>query len=266
MECTVAGCTGRLPGRSWAPRHHGRRSARRHQTERTPLAFGGTALAPEPQPCVARGLPLAQRPSAQPAPGTCICRPDSAQVHAHRPSRLGPAWRAWSACLNLTAVLAPQAARRVRHDGQHPVQPVLAQAARGARQAAPQGEPCPVLAHLPSGCWTAAAQQPPQALQVPGPLGGARSVAQRARLPWRCATAAPQPYPLIWPWTAQIQEKLEAYAQRYHAIKAPRKLVWQPGLGMVTLSLALGPDSKDFAVTPLQASILLFFQVGLTER
>lgn len=59
----------------------------------------------------------------------------------------------------------------------------------------------------------------------------------------------------------QAQEKLEAYGKRYHAIKAPRKLVWQPALGMVTLSLLLGDQTKEFTVSPVQASILLYFQV-----
>ena len=56
----------------------------------------------------------------------------------------------------------------------------------------------------------------------------------------------------------QAQEKLEAYGKRYHAIKAPRKLVWQPALGMVSLSLLLGDQTQEFTVSPVQVPILLF--------
>ena len=59
----------------------------------------------------------------------------------------------------------------------------------------------------------------------------------------------------------QVQDKLDAYAKRYYVHKAPRKLIWQPALGQVTLSLQLGPEKRDFSVSPTQASILLFFQV-----
>ena len=60
-----------------------------------------------------------------------------------------------------------------------------------------------------------------------------------------------------------MQDKLDAYAKRYYVHKAPRKLIWQPALGQVTLSLQLGPEKRDFSVSPTQASILLFFQVHL---
>ena len=59
----------------------------------------------------------------------------------------------------------------------------------------------------------------------------------------------------------QVQDKLDAYAKRYYVNKAPRKLIWQPALGQVSLSLVLGGEKRDFSVSPTQASILLFFQV-----
>lgn len=59
-----------------------------------------------------------------------------------------------------------------------------------------------------------------------------------------------------------VQTQMEAYAGRYFILKAPRRLVWRPHLGTVDLALTVGERRLEFTVTPLQASILLPFQVG----
>lgn len=59
----------------------------------------------------------------------------------------------------------------------------------------------------------------------------------------------------------QVQEKLDAFANRYYVLKAPRKLLWQPHLGTVSLTLTVGGTVHDFTVPPILASMLLHFQV-----
>lgn len=49
------------------------------------------------------------------------------------------------------------------------------------------------------------------------------------------------------------------YAERYHHLKAPRKLLWRPSLGVVTLEVACGPTTMEFRVTPLHAALLMRF-------
>ena len=63
-----------------------------------------------------------------------------------------------------------------------------------------------------------------------------------------------------------VQTQMEAYAGRYFILKAPRRLVWRPHLGSVDLALTVGERRLEFTVTPLQAAILLPFQVGAPGR
>jgi hypothetical protein len=52
----------------------------------------------------------------------------------------------------------------------------------------------------------------------------------------------------------------QVYAERYHHLKAPRKLMWRPSLGAVTLEVEAGPAGPvEFRVTPLHAALLLQF-------
>jgi len=53
--------------------------------------------------------------------------------------------------------------------------------------------------------------------------------------------------------------QLQVYAERYHHLKAPRKLIWRPSLGAVTLEVTCGDAAVEFRVTPLHAAILLRF-------
>ncbi len=53
---------------------------------------------------------------------------------------------------------------------------------------------------------------------------------------------------------------LQLYAERYHHIKAPRKLLWRPTLGLVELEVVIGDSVPlEFHVTPVHAAILLQF-------
>ncbi|KAL3697240.1 hypothetical protein R1sor_011316 [Riccia sorocarpa] len=53
---------------------------------------------------------------------------------------------------------------------------------------------------------------------------------------------------------------LDEYAQRYHALKAPRKLQWKKNLGTVKLELQFEDRSNQFVVSPLHASIIMQFE------
>ncbi len=59
----------------------------------------------------------------------------------------------------------------------------------------------------------------------------------------------------------EVQEQLDAYAGRFFVLKTPRKLLWRPDLGAVSLTLTVGDDTLDLTVTPLQAAILMQFRV-----
>ena len=58
---------------------------------------------------------------------------------------------------------------------------------------------------------------------------------------------------------AEVEARLATYWQRFHTIKAPRKLVWKKGLGSVRLHLTLAGARREFCVSPLHASIMLRF-------
>ena len=42
---------------------------------------------------------------------------------------------------------------------------------------------------------------------------------------------------------------LSTYAAKYRSLKAPRKLVWRPALGSVSLDLFIGDQEKEFTVS-----------------
>ena len=58
-----------------------------------------------------------------------------------------------------------------------------------------------------------------------------------------------------------VRAQMEAYAARYYILKAPRRLAWRPHLGCVDLVLTVGARRAELTVTPLQATLLLPFQV-----
>eukprot|EP00250_Pteridium_aquilinum_P008763 c18193_g1_i1 orf=359-3379(-) len=57
-----------------------------------------------------------------------------------------------------------------------------------------------------------------------------------------------------------VDNLLEDYAQRYHALKAPRKLQWKKHLGIVKLELQFEDRAAQFMVSPMHASIIMLFE------
>ncbi|CAK9234248.1 unnamed protein product [Sphagnum troendelagicum] len=59
---------------------------------------------------------------------------------------------------------------------------------------------------------------------------------------------------------AVVEQLLDDYAQRYHALKAPRKLQWRKHLGTVKLELQFEDRSAQFVVSPMHAAIIMQFE------
>ena len=59
-----------------------------------------------------------------------------------------------------------------------------------------------------------------------------------------------------------ISTAMATYSQAYTELKAPRKLKWMHHVGVVTLDVFVGEESRTVEVTPLQAAVLWAF----TER
>ncbi|CAG9466528.1 unnamed protein product [Pedinophyceae sp. YPF-701] len=90
----------------------------------------------------------------------------------------------------------------------------------------------------------------------------------------RCAPGEPRVQAtvvsaLYWPALAEegiqlpgdVKEQLDVYAQLYHKVKAPRKLVWKPNLGQVQLEVTTARGgTTSVTVTPQQAAIVLAFR------
>lgn len=57
-----------------------------------------------------------------------------------------------------------------------------------------------------------------------------------------------------------VDQLLEDYSQRYHALKAPRKLQWKKHLGIVKLELQFEDHAAQFMVSPMHASIIMQFE------
>ena len=72
--------------------------------------------------------------------------------------------------------------------------------------------------------------------------------------------------PLTASHTAQISDYLDEYAAKFWVAKQPRKLSWKRHLGTVELSLSIRGASRDFTVTPFQATALMHFQVCLNPK
>lgn len=59
---------------------------------------------------------------------------------------------------------------------------------------------------------------------------------------------------------SHVEQLLSDYAERFHEIKAPRKLLWKKNLGIVKLELQFDDRNVEFSVTPLHAAIVMQFQ------
>ncbi|XP_010467021.1 PREDICTED: anaphase-promoting complex subunit 2 [Camelina sativa] len=57
-----------------------------------------------------------------------------------------------------------------------------------------------------------------------------------------------------------IDKLLSDYANRYHEIKTPRKLLWKKNLGTVKLELQFEDRTMQFTVSPTHAAIIMQFQ------
>ncbi|GBG67409.1 hypothetical protein CBR_g545 [Chara braunii] len=57
-----------------------------------------------------------------------------------------------------------------------------------------------------------------------------------------------------------VQGLLDAYAARYHALKAPRKLQWKTQLGTVKLELEFEDRTVQFTVSPVHAVLVMHFE------
>ncbi|XP_020575764.1 anaphase-promoting complex subunit 2 isoform X2 [Phalaenopsis equestris] len=57
-----------------------------------------------------------------------------------------------------------------------------------------------------------------------------------------------------------VEQILSDYAEKFHEIKAPRKLLWKKYLGTVKLELQFDDRNVEFSVTPLHAAIIMQFQ------
>ncbi|KAL0907306.1 hypothetical protein M5K25_021706 [Dendrobium thyrsiflorum] len=57
-----------------------------------------------------------------------------------------------------------------------------------------------------------------------------------------------------------VEQLLSDYAERFHEIKTPRKLLWKKNLGIVKLELHFDDRNVEFSVTPLHAAIIMQFQ------
>lgn len=63
----------------------------------------------------------------------------------------------------------------------------------------------------------------------------------------------------LWHHHPRIQGPLDEFAQSYHKLKNPRKLVWLHPLGTVTMELKVGQYMKEFTCTPVQATLITHF-------
>ncbi|RMX67361.1 hypothetical protein DD238_000810 [Peronospora effusa] len=89
----------------------------------------------------------------------------------------------------------------------------------------------------------------------------------RARIPFSCidATIISQQF---WP-PLQVEDfalhpsmskKIDAFTKAYHVLRNPRSLDWNPSLGSAQLSIELEDEVREFTVSPLQATIILYFE------
>ncbi|RLN48195.1 hypothetical protein BBJ29_000303 [Phytophthora kernoviae] len=57
-----------------------------------------------------------------------------------------------------------------------------------------------------------------------------------------------------------MSKGIDAFKDAYHVLRNPRSLEWNPSLGSVQLLIELEGEEREFTVSPLQASIILYFE------
>ncbi|KAF1790894.1 Cullin homology [Phytophthora cactorum] len=58
----------------------------------------------------------------------------------------------------------------------------------------------------------------------------------------------------------KMSKDIDAFKDAYHVLRNPRSLEWNPSLGSVQLSIELQGEEREFNVSPLQATIVLYFE------
>ncbi|POM78930.1 Anaphase-promoting complex subunit [Phytophthora palmivora] len=58
----------------------------------------------------------------------------------------------------------------------------------------------------------------------------------------------------------QVSKDIDEFKNAYHVLRNPRSLDWNPSLGSVQLSINLEGEEREFTVSPLQATIILYFE------
>lgn len=58
----------------------------------------------------------------------------------------------------------------------------------------------------------------------------------------------------------KVSKDIDAFKDAYHVLRNPRSLGWNASLGSVQLSIELEGEEREFTVSPLQATIILYFE------
>ncbi|KAG3112977.1 Anaphase-promoting complex subunit 2 [Phytophthora idaei] len=58
----------------------------------------------------------------------------------------------------------------------------------------------------------------------------------------------------------KMSKDIDAFKDAYHVLRNPRSLEWNPSVGSVQLSIELQGEERQFNVSPLQATIVLYFE------
>ncbi|CAH0480053.1 unnamed protein product [Peronospora belbahrii] len=57
-----------------------------------------------------------------------------------------------------------------------------------------------------------------------------------------------------------VSKRIDAYTESYHVLRNPRSLNWNASLGSVQLSIDMQGEEREFTVSPLQATLILYFE------
>ncbi|EEY69744.1 anaphase-promoting complex subunit, putative [Phytophthora infestans T30-4] len=58
----------------------------------------------------------------------------------------------------------------------------------------------------------------------------------------------------------KVSKDIDAFKNAYHVLRNPRSLEWNTSLGSVQLSIELEGEEREFNVSPLQATMILYFE------
>ncbi|KAG7388122.1 Anaphase-promoting complex subunit 2 [Phytophthora pseudosyringae] len=58
----------------------------------------------------------------------------------------------------------------------------------------------------------------------------------------------------------KVSKDIDAFMDAYHVLRNPRSLDWNASLGSIQLSIDLEGEEREFTVSPLQATIILYFE------